>query len=572
MQDIYAFDVGDFGKLGLLRRICELGKLRLGVLWWKTDLGSNGGDGRHVGYLKDPTFRVCDPGLWEEMGQRFNPKARSIIDLHPMLPNDTIFHDAPVPSGGHRKHWMSDAMGSVRGSDLVFCDPDNGVIFDGRCDSRRHISSNEVRDLYRAGHSIIVYHTPNRSAPHATQLESGLDHFRRHIEGLSAAWAAHFRRGSSRVFFVLAQEDHADRIGKAISQMESSAWTKYGHFEFHSIGTTGRMNVGPEKSVSKMAEDQRISAQPATTATSQASNLQTSSLRQIEAVCAEKTGADTARTGEGLVRVVLNDNGGLNTASNPWLEDVDVPCRLSAGNRLTFGIEAAFSGRRDMYRISPSALSLARRFAFAGDHLSKSASIVFEARILAVPSVGEQIVGSGARTFDREPDRGAQVPPRNDPPSRRHFVPEPEARATLAETLVTILKNMRVEQRTARSGRIRTKVVITWDIVEDGRLIAQHVTPEDAERDLRRRLGKPATLAAIAAARLCTTYAPSGGDGSPCVHCTSVPLFHTVPRRPTVLTNVASVVIERRLCRARQCECVAMLGSDYCEWHSKRGN
>jgi hypothetical protein len=97
MQDIYAFDVGDFGKLGLLRQICVSGKLRLAVLWWKTDLGTVGADGKHVDYLQDRSFRDCDPQLWEQMRQHFNPGARRIIDLHPLLPNDTVFHDAPVP-------------------------------------------------------------------------------------------------------------------------------------------------------------------------------------------------------------------------------------------------------------------------------------------------------------------------------------------------------------------------------------------------------------------------------------------------------------------------------------------
>jgi hypothetical protein len=64
MQDIYAFDVGDFGKIGLLRRLHGRTGLRLGVLWYQTHLGSTGEDGKHVRYLEQRRYRACDPDLW----------------------------------------------------------------------------------------------------------------------------------------------------------------------------------------------------------------------------------------------------------------------------------------------------------------------------------------------------------------------------------------------------------------------------------------------------------------------------------------------------------------------------
>ena len=396
MQDIYAFDVGDFGKLGLLRQICESGELSLGVLWWKTDLGTEGADGKHVGYLQDRTFRVCDPELWKGMNRRFNPGARRIVDLHPLLPSDTVFHDVPVPSATHRKLWLSDAMSTVKGRSVVFCDPDNGVSFDGRCSSRRHISSEEVRGLYQAGHSVIVYHTPNRSASHSAQLESGLDHFRQEIAHLGASWAAHFRRGSSRVFFVLAQEDHAASIGEAIGRMESSAWIQHGHFEIHgATGTKNPVKVEVETIASKSAEYR--------TSFESKRNVGLSPNEQVQVVRAGSTGAATARENIALVRVVLNDNGGLNTAANPWLQDIEVPCRLSAGDALTFRVVAAFSRRSDMYHVSPSALSLARRLGFAGDHLSRRTLIAFDAA--RAPAYR----GHPPAQVAREPEENAQA-------------------------------------------------------------------------------------------------------------------------------------------------------------------
>ena len=57
MQDIYAFDIGDFGTLGLLRWLWS-DQLRLGVLWWKTELGTSGADGKHTSYLDERAYEL----------------------------------------------------------------------------------------------------------------------------------------------------------------------------------------------------------------------------------------------------------------------------------------------------------------------------------------------------------------------------------------------------------------------------------------------------------------------------------------------------------------------------------
>jgi len=82
-----------------------------------------------------------------------------------------------------------------------------------------------------------------------------------------------------------------------------------------------------------------------------------------------------------VVTVVLNDNGGLNLAANPWLEEVELPCRLAGPDGIALQVTEAFSGRDDQYRIAPTALSLARKLGFDGGHLSKENSRAFEGRI-----------------------------------------------------------------------------------------------------------------------------------------------------------------------------------------------
>jgi hypothetical protein len=53
MQDSYAFDVGDFGKLGLLRHLIDPTEApRLGVMWYATATPNATNGGKHLGYLQ----------------------------------------------------------------------------------------------------------------------------------------------------------------------------------------------------------------------------------------------------------------------------------------------------------------------------------------------------------------------------------------------------------------------------------------------------------------------------------------------------------------------------------------
>lgn len=83
------------------------------------------------------------------------------------------------------------------------------------------------------------------------------------------------------------------------------------------------------------------------------------------------------------VEVVLNDNGGVNVAANKWLARVPVPCRLVTGDGLEFTIEGPFAGRTDMFRLSPSTLTIARKQGFEGAHLSRTNGVSFRALLMS---------------------------------------------------------------------------------------------------------------------------------------------------------------------------------------------
>ena len=55
MQDRYAEDVGDFGKLGMLRCMEDVG-LKVGINWYLVGAESHNNDGKHIGYLENEKY------------------------------------------------------------------------------------------------------------------------------------------------------------------------------------------------------------------------------------------------------------------------------------------------------------------------------------------------------------------------------------------------------------------------------------------------------------------------------------------------------------------------------------
>ena len=152
MQDRYAGDVGDFVKLGFLRPLFP-GR-QLGVAWYRYPDEDHNGDGRHITYLDQPDrYEHLDPGLFRNL-RNITRDARSINSLLTAL-DVAISSDESVDSSvippRQRRHWrtawFNRVLEQLSTCDLVFADPDNGIIDDN--DQRRSGRSSASRYLWR---------------------------------------------------------------------------------------------------------------------------------------------------------------------------------------------------------------------------------------------------------------------------------------------------------------------------------------------------------------------------------------------------------------------------------------
>ena len=209
MQDRYAGDVGDFGKLGLLRHLCGATAqdshpcLKPGVIWYKSIPGTRENAQNHGKFIRfldesdenNRRFKACDGDLYEAL-KHVVDTGRSIDALQrvlagqcpdfrsgvPLLPG-AVYGSKGVCHGKKkstcpRADWFQTAFEATAECDLVFLDPDNGIectnLRPTQGKSRKYVFRCEVGKLMERGQSVVVYHHTGFKVPAEEQVRQHL--------------------------------------------------------------------------------------------------------------------------------------------------------------------------------------------------------------------------------------------------------------------------------------------------------------------------------------------------------------------------------------------------------------
>ncbi|MEP3630989.1 MAG: hypothetical protein ABJN04_13400 [Hyphomicrobiales bacterium] len=210
MQDRYAGDVGDYVKLALLRSLSEGRKL--GVAWYLYPDEGHNEDGKHISYLKEPSkWRHLDPDLFDALKLIAN-ETRSVNAIEESGVLQAEFSSERMVSpmnyrlrSDWRRDWHEGTLDDLNSCDLVFADPDNGMIDD---DPKRRtkekfskqIPLNEVLKLAE-NRTAVIYH-------HNTRFKGGHELEVKHWLGLLGnAIAVRANSYNCRTFFVVNPDD-----------------------------------------------------------------------------------------------------------------------------------------------------------------------------------------------------------------------------------------------------------------------------------------------------------------------------------------------------------------------------
>lgn len=208
MQDRYAGDIGDYVKLSLLRHLAR-GR-RLGIAWYLYPDEGHNTDGRHIGYLSLPDrWRRLDPELFDAL-RTVVSATRSVRALQQTGLIGDLFHGTPLTSAElpwqqrsvWRQDWFQDVVAYMTDADIVFADPDNGLVDDDlnrRTKARfgKSITLSEAKTLATDRTAIIYHHNTRRPGGHDLEVEYWLSQFD------DGAFAIRANAYSCRTFFVL---------------------------------------------------------------------------------------------------------------------------------------------------------------------------------------------------------------------------------------------------------------------------------------------------------------------------------------------------------------------------------
>ena len=255
MQNQYVCDIGDFGKYGLLNSLCisefDNFHLSLGVIWYLVP-NENNNDGKHIKYLEQSSenenFRNCDPQLYDGLANICHDKGRDISYIREggILPISTIFCEEflnfeGMPSNSpkarklrieHRRKWIQGAFDATVDCRIIFIDPDNGLEVRSvkRHNNRgpKYAFFDELTPYYERGQSLVIYQQ-RQHTPAERQFKLHFFQINEHFKGCNGAFALHYHRGTSRIFFVIPSKNHENILFERAKHFMKGSWSK--HFE-----------------------------------------------------------------------------------------------------------------------------------------------------------------------------------------------------------------------------------------------------------------------------------------------------------------------------------------------------
>ncbi|HCX99499.1 MAG TPA: hypothetical protein DG754_05100 [Bacteroidales bacterium] len=234
MQNRYVGDIGDFTKYFLLKQLALSG-LKVGVNWYfveptNKELKSNSGDGKHTDYLIADKYNIrsADPALFDKLRTlvvKGNRDINSIAEFG-VLPHINNFYAEPIALNIARDSWFKNSLASLKACDVVFNDPDNGIIPKSvspvSSNAKKYLLLDELQELYStAKKTVVIYQHTARTGKVEQQILSKISEVEEllSIQNKNLVQVLYTGLGTSRFYIVVKQPSHSAQIDSSLNSI-----------------------------------------------------------------------------------------------------------------------------------------------------------------------------------------------------------------------------------------------------------------------------------------------------------------------------------------------------------------
>lgn len=251
MKNQYVGDIGDYGKYAILREFANAG-VKVGINWYLTENdGSN--DGKFTKYLENDSLRRYCPEVFDALRSIVKNDKKTVADIMDsgIIPNAVFYGNLLKPVGkpqerkAFRDKWFEESIGILTDADLIFMDPDNGLLESGdgsKLGSEKYILPEEVERYYNEGHNVVYYcHKGRRSYAAWDDYISLM--FDRIPDAKPAVLTYH--KGSQRSYVFLIHEKDFVPYRKVIDKI-CNRWMRLLSEEYTNKGNVAGKSVGDD--------------------------------------------------------------------------------------------------------------------------------------------------------------------------------------------------------------------------------------------------------------------------------------------------------------------------------------
>jgi len=220
MQNRYIGDLGDYGKYGLLKILINSTSLQLGINWCLTPDENNRNDGQKIEYSN---YKNVDPDLYEKLKLIIHGN-RNIKTIEEKIFNgmNVKFYSATLKDRGKKDYYFNNSFSRLKGSDLLFFDPDNGLeVKSSKSKPFKYVYFDDLNKYAENGYSLIIFQYRDRSE----------DCWERKFNDLKCKYPLlkiFYLKYSLRpnVYFFMINKNHCGEIEKFINAFRISNWNE----------------------------------------------------------------------------------------------------------------------------------------------------------------------------------------------------------------------------------------------------------------------------------------------------------------------------------------------------------